>query len=469
MKTPISGQESTDLNQVQSWLLENSFAIKIAKTEREIAKENYQFYLTQTKPTLSLSASLPNYIKTSLPITQPDGSISFQSIRQSNSSLSANASKILAKTGGTLFATSNLRRFDDFSFNIHQYNGVPFRIGIQQPLMAFNPWKFDSKIERIRLEESYKSFNVKVELALWQVTDLYFTILVAKQNLGIAQTNQKVNERLLDITQERLELGKVSEDEKLQLEIELSNARLAVSQAELQLTNSEAQLYSYIGLDQSQPNRNFSLPTKMNSINIDEKTLLESFKSFRPEILTYNREIIQSQANLSQAKSDFGFQAVLSASLGLARGATNVSDIYTDPFDEQQFNVSLNIPLLDWGKKKSAVSLAILQRENVQQIYKQNNRDLENQILQTFTQLKNLQKEIHLLEEIMNKSEQRFDISNQRYILGNIDITNLTIAQREKDQAKRNYINGLRSYWTGYYFLRSLTGFDIHSNSKITY
>ena len=67
-----------------------------------------------------------------------------------------------------------------------------------------------------------------------------------------------------------------------------------------------------------------------------------------------------------------------------------------------------------------------------------------------------------ILKSIMDKADERFIISNERYVLGNIDITNLTLAQREKDQAKRNYINALKAYWGNYFQLRLLTGFDVN-------
>ena len=66
-------------------------------------------------------------------------------------------------------------------------------------------------------------------------------------------------------------------------------------------------------------------------------------------------------------------------------------------------------------------------------------------------------------------SLDRFEISRQRYVLGDISITDLTIAQREKDQAQRDYIDTLRNYWFAYFQLRKLTGYDFENNSPITF
>ena len=64
-------------------------------------------------------------------------------------------------------------------------------------------------------------------------------------------------------------------------------------------------------------------------------------------------------------------------------------------------------------------------------------------------------------------SQERYQIAKQRYLLGNLDITNLNIALQEKDQAKRDYIQALRNYWNAYYSIRRLTLYDFERQEKI--
>ena len=463
------GQTKISLDQVHQLVLENSFAVKSAHLTKELAEENFKFYKSQLKPTIGLSARIPNYIKTSVPITQQDGTIAFQSIRQSNASLSANATKVLQKTGGTLFASSDIQRFDDFSFNIKQYNGVPIRIGINQPLFGFNTWKYQKTIQRKLMEEAKLNYDVMIEEALGTATDLYFNILISNQNLNIAQTNEVVNQKLLRITEERLLLGKVSKDEKLQLEIELNNAKLSVSQAQLGKNRAIANLYTFLGMLAPNSEVTFEIPTQSVKTEINTEDLLNAYLKNRPEILQYQIQLEENKSDYAQTKANFGFQANLLASVGLARGSDLISEIYTDPFDEQQINLSVQIPILDWGKKKAALAQIKVQQKNLNQQFEQLELEIRNSIIQFVLVNQSLQNEILLLKEIMKKAEERFDISNERYVLGNLDITNLTLAQREKDQSKRNYINSLKTFWTSYYQLRALSGFDIHTNSEINY
>lgn len=462
-------QNLVSLDNILNEVVNNSFESKQANYQKQIADQEFAFYKSLKKPGLSIGADLPRYNKTSLPITQPDGSIAFQSVSQANSSITAFASQVITATGGTLFINSDIQRFDDISSGFKQYNGIPIRFGINQPLFGLNSWKYQDKIQPLLIEEAEKNYKTRVEEALGIATERYFNILIINQNLDIARTNQKVNENLLKITEERLSLGKVSKDEKLQLEIELNNAKLAVSQATSQLNQAIASLYSFLGTKPPIDKQAFSVPKIKAIEEINIPGLLAAYKENRAELIAYKRSIEEANLNIAQAKTDFGFQASLQASIGLAKGANKFSEVYSSPFDQQQFNLSVSVPILDWGKRKAAVQQMKIQKESTEARFKQRLLELEVAIEQEALLFSRLQNEIKLLKDIMDKAEERFGISNDRYILGNIDITNLTLAQRDKDQTKRNYINALQTYWTSYYRLRALTGFDIINNKKITY
>jgi len=467
--TAITAQSAVDLDEVLDAVIEDSYSSTNAKNQRDIAEASYNFYLSQLKPNVGLRASIPNYSKTFSPVVQPDGTISFTSIKQANSSLSLYATQILPSTGGTLFLNSDIQRFDDLSLESKQYNGNPIRLGINQPLFGFNPWKYQKNIQKLAREESLLDYNIRIEESLGLATDYYFNILIAKQNLEIAKTNELVNEKLLTITEERLLLGKVSRDEKLQLEIELNNARLSVSQAGFEVDRSIATLYTFLGKEIPGEGTQFGVPDILEDRVLDIESLVQESKINRPEIIAYQREKNQVEMDLAEAKADFGIQANLQASIGLARGAEQLSEVYSDPFNEQQFNISLQVPILDWGKRKSAMKQIEIREMDIEASYQQQFLELENDIRQRAYLFSRLQSEIKLLKEIMDKADERFSISNERYVLGNIDITNLTLAQREKDQTKRNYINALKSYWVTYYELRALSGFDILNNQEIIY
>ena len=65
-------------------------------------------------------------------------------------------------------------------------------------------------------------------------------------------------------------------------------------------------------------------------------------------------------------------------------------------------------------------------------------------------------------------SQERYQITKQRFIMGKIGITELNIAQSEKVNAGKEYINSLYSYWLNYYQVRKYTLFDFVKRDNIT-
>ena len=66
-------------------------------------------------------------------------------------------------------------------------------------------------------------------------------------------------------------------------------------------------------------------------------------------------------------------------------------------------------------------------------------------------------------------AQKRYEVTRQRYLIGKIAITDLNIAQTEKDAASKAYIEALRNYWVYFYTLRQLTHYDYFNNREIEF
>src|ERR1700759_871161 len=167
----------------------NSIASKQAVTTRETKYWQWRTYKSNYNPQLSLSGNLPGYSKTTTPVIQPDGTILFQPIHNDNSQLTLNFSQTITATGATIYGESQLQRFDDFDRNNILYNGVPYAIGISQPLGQYNSLKWDKKIQPLLYNESKQAYIEAQEQISVTVTGYFFDLLLAQVNLQTAQNN----------------------------------------------------------------------------------------------------------------------------------------------------------------------------------------------------------------------------------------------------------------------------------------
>ena len=57
-------------------------------------------------------------------------------------------------------------------------------------------------------------------------------------------------------------------------------------------------------------------------------------------------------------------------------------------------------------------------------------------------------------------AQNRYNVTKERFLIGNVDVLDLNIALTERDAATRNYLSTLHNYWTYYYNIRKLTLYD---------
>jgi len=203
-------QQVYTLENVREKIIAEAYSSFAAKTKKQKSALDFAFFKSKLKPQVSLNATLPNYVQSFRETIQPDGTISFQSITQNNSSLNIGARQVVPQTGGQFFLLTDLQRFDDFNSKSTLYNGIPFRMGFNQPIFGYNPYKFQKKIQPLLFEESKKAYNVEIETALLNASRLFFEVIIADANKKTAQLNNKVNKELARITEERYALGKES-------------------------------------------------------------------------------------------------------------------------------------------------------------------------------------------------------------------------------------------------------------------
>src|SRR5882724_3448144 len=163
-----SGQSAGDtirlsLQEVVAMAKERSIASRQAATVRETKYWQWRTYRSNYQPQLSLTGILPGYSKTFTQVLQPNGTIQFQPIHNDNSSLNLSFSQSIAATGGSIYGTTQLQRFDDFNRKNILYNGVPYGIGYSQPLWQFNPLKWDKRIEPLKFAESKQAYIESME------------------------------------------------------------------------------------------------------------------------------------------------------------------------------------------------------------------------------------------------------------------------------------------------------------------
>lgn len=455
----LAQSDSLSLSEAISIAHEHALSKKRANMEYAVAKNNVLYNQALLKPQVALGGTLPNFYKTTSAITQPDGTISFLPISQDNSSLNLNLSQQILGTNTRLFAETRLRRYSDFTENgVRNFNSVPFRVGIEQPLNYVNALKWDKLLFKLDEEIAKANLDINLEQISGEVTVAFFELLAAQVNHEIAQTNAVNSLKIYDIAIERDKLGKISKSDFLQLELSLNSAKQASVNAKRAVISANAELKKSMGWE-TDNDKVFALIVpealtgkSFNAIDAATKAWLK-----RPEQKQLEKLLLQAERTLEQSRKDHSWQGNLSATFGWVGTGAALPQSYQIPQVENFVQLSLRVPILDGGKKKYSVNAALEQQKYIQAENEFTELTFKQNVRQLVMQFQELKQEVELGETSLEIARKRYGIANQRYILNDISITDLSIAFSERDNAWRNYVSLLRAYWVTYYTLRQLT------------
>lgn len=463
---PLFSQNTFTIGDIIDRAITQSPASKQAETRKENRFWQYRSFRTNYNPQLRLNGSAPSFSQSYIPVRQNDGTIIFRPINQTNSTMNLGLQQPLQWTGGNVSINSSLNFFNDIERSTNQWSGTVFNIQLNQPIFAFNPLRWDRQTEPLRYEESKREFAEQHEFISRQAVDLFFQVLQFQIDLQIARFNLANNDTIYKIEQGRYNIGTTSQDKLLQVELQLLRSRQAVAQASLDLETAALRLRSYIGLRED-AQFDLVLPDQIPSFGISVDEALGLAKQNRADFIAFERRRLEAERDVAEARGN-RFQTSLTASYGLNNSAFVANEIYVDPQRQQQVNVTFNIPIMDWGRNKAAMQTALANKRLNDYIIAQDEVTFEQEITTQVRQFEMLRLQIEITKKSDEVAQERYNVAQNRYLIGKIDITNLNIALTEKDDAKRSYIQALRSFWTAYYDLRRLTLYDF-ANRRLLY
>ncbi|MDN3547004.1 TolC family protein [Mucilaginibacter aquaedulcis] len=456
------------LQQVVEMAKANSIAAKQAATIRETKYWVFRSYQSNYQPQLALTGTLPDYQKTFSQVFQPDGTILFQPIHNDNSALQLDFSQSITATGGTIYGRTQLQRFTDFDRHNALYNGVPYSIAYTQPLFQFNQLKWDKKIEPLKYNESKQAYIEAQENIAVTVEGYFFDLLLAQVNLHIAETNYANTQKIMAIANTKFELGKITKNEILQLQLELITAKKDVGTAKRSIEIATLNLRSYTG-QEDDSKIVLIAPENISRMQVTSDRVLAEAYANRSDAIGFLRRIAEAKRDVAKAKGETGLKATLNANLGFSNTASSIPGIYNNPQNQQILQLTLSVPILDWGRSKSITKTAQANLQLMEYTVEQDKQNFKQGIV-TQVSLFNLMKEqLVYTAQADSIASEKYKIARERYVLGNLNITDLGIAFRENDAAKRDYITSLRDFWSAYYQLRYLSLYDFENNQKIAY
>lgn len=427
---------------------------------------NYRSYRADYLPHVTLTSS-PYFNKTTDYATLPDGSESYVKYNNLKTDVTLNIRQNLHLTGGSFTLSSFVRRLDLFlGRHTTTYNVQPLMLTYQQSLFGYNSLKWSRRTEPVRYRVARKNYSEAMELVSAQASSYFFSLAAAQTNMSIAEGNFAEADTLYNFALARYNIGTITENEILQLEVNRLSAETELLNARISLDEATDRLRSYLNITEKirmQVNVDEDIP----QINVEVGNAMALARENNPELESLLLQRLEGESNLARARADRGLKADVYLRVGLSQTGEEFRTSFNNLLDEQYVSLSLSLPIFDWGKGRGQVERA---RSNLKLVETNINRseiEFEQRVSKVVKQFNLQWRRVDIARRTKATAAHRYEVARKLYIMGRSTVLHLNDAMKEKDTAFRAYVASLATYWDLYYTLRSLTRYDFERNRLI--
>lgn len=438
----------------------------VALDELKTAYWQWRSYRADRLPEVSLTGTVPSYADRYTSYMNGDGEYSFVRTNNLDAQLQLSIDQNIPFTGGKISLGTSLdymRQFDDGGSN--RFLTIPVALTLEQPIFSVNTFKWDNRIEPVRFSEAKAAFLSATENVALATVNYFFTLIMSRENLAIAEQNLANANKLYAVAVEKRKMGQISENDLRQMELNVLDARSALTDCSSQLKSDMFTLRSFLDLGEDVeiiPVVPEKVPDATVTYNdaLDRALANNKFaKNIRRRQLEADYEVAKAKGNMREIK--------LYAQVGFTGTDRVISDAYGRLRSNQLIEVGLAIPLVDWGKRRGKVKVAESNRRVTESRLRQEALDFNQQLFVLVERFGNQQEQLAIAERADEIAGMRYNTNFETFLVGKISTLDLNDSQTKKDESKRMYINELYKFWNYWYQIRSLTLYDYEHCSDI--
>ena len=293
------------------------------------------------------------------------------------------------------------------------YNAYTGSISLNQTILDFGKTSSSVGISRYNLESSRMNLNTTEDTTILSVKQAYYAVLQAKRNLDVAADVIKQYQLHLDQAQGFYKVGTNAKIDVITAEVNLSNAKLALINADNTLKIAWVTLRNAMGVSNA-PEFTIedNLSFKKYPITLEDAAV-RAFEN-RPDLKSIIAQVHAAEENISLQRT--GYYPFLSGNASYSKEEIDLSP-YTIS-SSWDIGVALNIPLFNGFLTSHQVAQA---KSNLY-LVKENEEALRQQIIldvrQSYLNLQAAEASISAAKLSADEATENLALANGRYVAG---------------------------------------------------
>ena len=317
-------------------------------------------------------------------------------------------------------------------------NNYTFKFGFSQPL--FTGFKLlslrsSAKLNRSASEQDYSKEGNE---AAFNIYNAYWSYYKADEiNKVIAQSLKQMEEHLKD-TKSFYENGLVSKNDLLKLEVQYSNTKLILIEAENNLELAQVAFNKALGIDL---NSNTKVAAGEQSAIIDRYELpdiVNEAVNNRKELKSLAYRVDASKEGVSAANSNWFPSLYLTGNYYYSNPNPRfqpAKDVFNSNWD---LGVTLSWEVWNWGLTSSQVSQAEQFKIQLETNLDQLKENIQMEVYANYLNLNKNVAKVNVSKETLNQTIENYRVTSEKYNMQLATSTDLIDAETSKLQAETN-------------------------------
>lgn len=457
-----------DLDRTISLATDSSYSAQKYQSVYDASLFNYLSWQASRKVQISLQSTPIQYERYFIQryVSEADVDV-YRTQRRFYSQAGIHAEQPMESWGGSFYGSTQLGYLRTFGeVNSTQFMTVPINIGYKQSLLGFNPLKWDKQIEPLKFALAEKVLSYDTETASVEAVQKFFSLALAQDQLRMSEEYLASCDTIYSIAEKRYRIASISKAELSILELEKTNARNTLANARIAQQRAMQELASYLGMNRD-THIELVIPSSLANLQISADEAIEYARENNPTYLSAQQQTLKAKREAERARVEKNLSVSIDASIGLNQVAERFADAYRRPQAQDMATITLTVPIKDWGKRKNAYLAAKSQVEMAEKSALETARVTELDVMNSVNEFNERQSIVETSRQALTIAEDAYTATLTRFIRGQANVNDLSLAQSHWQSARQNQIASLQNYWLTYYHLRSITLYDFQRKEVI--
>lgn len=314
-----------------------------------------------------------------------------------------------------------------------------------QPLFTHNQTRMNLDRNRLNLENATLAYSIEMLNMERYVAQAFYSIYQKQMAYQIAVEDYNNQEVSMEIIRSKVEGGLSAKEELYQAELNLATSKSGKEDRLVDLENAKDQFKQLLGVSLFE-DIEVSTDVDFLPVSVSLDKAIENGLSQRLELQQRQIDITNAEFDLIETSAYNEFRGDVGLSMGLMGNNEVFTDVYDKPTKSPSMEITLTVPIFDWGERKARIKAAELAVESSKIDMKTLETDIIINIRQVYRNLNNLIRQIEIAEQNEKNAQLTYDINLERYRNGDLTSMDLELFQNQLSEKKMNLANALINY-----------------------